>query len=227
MEFLNHNYILYAGLMQVINRGTAKILEADDHGVFLRDTESGAFMLAVDSFENGICWLKQHETLNYTLLVLFRKDLFDFARKRYKLSGMLDCFQAVYMSSEPPVINGQLQIETAADHDLRIIAEHYKMLNEQELKHIIQQGNLFVGYHNGEIIGFIGIHFEGSMGLLEIFPQYRGNGYGTELEGFLISHMLEEGLIPFCQVETTNEKSLKLQKKLGLTISTEHMYWLF
>ena len=44
----------------------------------------------------------------------------------------------------------------------------------------------------------IGEHLEGSMGLLEIFPQYRGRGYGTEME----------------------------RKKLGLTISEERMYWM-
>lgn len=227
MEFLNTNHILYAGLIQVINRGTAKILEADEQGIFLQDAAGEAFMLAVDSYEKGIRWLKKHETLNYPLLVLFRKDLFDFAREHYAFSNMLDCFQAVYMPSEPPAIPRRLQIKTATKEHLKVITEHYEALSEQELKHIIRQGHLFLGYHNEEIVGFIGIHLEGSMGLLEIFPKHRGNGYGTELEGFLISYMLEEGLIPFCQVETTNEKSLKLQKKLGLTISTEHMYWLF
>ena len=77
------------------------------------------------------------------------------------------------------------------------------------------------------MVGFIGQHLEGSMGLLEVLPQYRKNGYGMELEQTMINYMLEKGLIPFCQVEVTNEKSLRLQKKLGLTISREQVYWLF
>lgn len=227
MEFLNSNYVLYAGLIQVINRGSAKILEADSEGVFLQDTASEAFMLATDSFENGVQWLKKYEELHYTLLVLFRKDLYDFAMERYDFSNMLDCFQAVYMSPAPPEVPRRLLVKSATAADLKIITEHYRMLSEQELKNIIYHGKLFLGYHNGGIVGFIGEHLEGSMGLLEVFPQYRGNGYGTELESFLIAHMLNEGLIPFCQVETENQKSLKLQQKLGLTLSAEHVYWLF
>ena len=65
------------------------------------------------------------------------------------------------------------------------------------------------------------------MGLLEVLPQYRGKGYGTELEGAMIAHQLEKGLTPFGQIETDNRKSLGLQRKLGLTISEEKMYWMF
>jgi GNAT superfamily N-acetyltransferase len=51
------------------------------------------------------------------------------------------------------------------------------------------------------------------MGLLEVLPIHRGKGYGTELESYLIARMLKRDLIPFCQIETDNDKSLNLQKK--------------
>jgi ribosomal protein S18 acetylase RimI-like enzyme len=66
------------------------------------------------------------------------------------------------------------------------------MVSKQELKEIIRRRELFIGLYNQEIIGFIGQHLEGSIGLLEIFPTYRGNGYGTELESYLIAHMLKK-----------------------------------
>jgi RimJ/RimL family protein N-acetyltransferase len=65
------------------------------------------------------------------------------------------------------------------------------------------------------------------MGLLEIFPEHRKNGYATEMERFMIRRVLENGQIPYCEVETDNDKSLGLQKKLGLTITTQKIYWLF
>ena len=65
------------------------------------------------------------------------------------------------------------------------------------------------------------------MGLLEIFPAFRRKGYGAELESFMISRMLERGLLPYCQVEVDNEKSLALQWKLGMTVSREKVYWVF
>jgi hypothetical protein len=131
-SFLNRNDILYAGLIQSINRGTADILEENRYGVFLRDTVSNAFMVATESTEQGIQWLEKHEGLNYSLLVLFQKSLVDFARKRYGLTSVLDCFQSVYKKKEPPTLKKNIQIQVATDEDYRIIADNYKSLNLQK-----------------------------------------------------------------------------------------------
>lgn len=227
MEFLNRNYILYAGLIQSISRGTADILEESKQGIFLRDTVSDAFMLATENTETGKHWLKTHESLKYSLMLLFQNDLAYFVSKEYGLTPMLDCYQAVYMRKEPPALNNNIQIQMAVDEDFKMIADNYHMLSEWELKKIIKRRELFIGIHDGETVGFIGQHLEGSMGLLEVLPMHRRKGYGTALENYMIAHMLEQGLIPFCQVESDNCKSLDLQRKLGLTISDEHMYWLF
>lgn len=226
MTFLYKDTVLYAGLIQCIQRGTAILLEEEEKGIFLKDMISNVFMLAVDDIEIGKQWLIAHEDLNYRLMVVFQKELVDYISKRYGLLSILDCFQAAYRKSELPILSGSIQIIHAEEKDFKLIADNYNMLSDVEIKQIIQRKELFIGKHADTIIGFIGLHLEGSMGLLEILPQYRGHGYGTELEKYLINHMLEKGLIPFCQVETDNVKSLRLQKKLGLTISDEHVYWL-
>lgn len=225
-HYLEKNIILYAGLLQVLRRGTAEILEENESGIFLRDTVSNCFMLAVDHIETGKQWLKAHENLDYKLLLLFHQELARFAWERYALPPMMECVQAVYMSDEPPVLHGKLKIKPAAGEDFQFVSDNYGMLTEQELKEIFRQKNIFIGFHENEPVGFVGQHLEGSMGLLEVFPEYYRKGYGSELECFMICHMMEAGLIPFCQIETDNMKSLRLQEKLGLTISKEHMYWL-
>ena len=63
--------------------------------------------------------------------------------------------------------------------------------------------------------------------LIQVFPKYRRNGCASELENFMINHFIKKELIPFCQVEEGNEKSMKLQKKLGLKESDKVVYWLF
>lgn len=225
-DYLSKNLILYAGLLQVIRRGTADILEESDKGVFLWDAVSDCFMLAANNNRTGEEWLKAHEDLDYKLLLLYQRDLACFARKRYGLSVMMECFQAVYTAKKPPARQENLKIKAAADKDFQLISDHYGMVSEQELRKIIHRGNLFIGFHDGKAVGFVGEHLEGSMGLLEVFPQYRCKGYGTELESFMIGRMLEKEQIPFCQVETDNYRSIGLQKKLGFTISEECMFWL-
>ena len=225
--FIDSDYILYAGMIQVIERGTGEILENDEHGVFLRDTESNAFMLASDSLECGIEWLKNHEELKYGLMVVFRPELADFIETQYGLEKGLECYPAVYLSADPPRISGKLQIRPAKETDLPVITEHYKKLEDRELREIIRRGELFAGYDNDKMIGFIGQHLEGGMGLLEVFPEYRRKKYGSELESWLIAHMQKQGLIPFCQIEVSNGNSLGLQRKLGLSVSEEKVYWMF
>ena len=76
-------------------------------------------------------------------------------------------------------------------------------------------------------MGFIGEHLEGSMGLLYIFPEYRRKGFGTVLETYLIAKTMEDGYIPFGQVEKDNLRSLSLQKKIGMTTSDNLIVWMW
>lgn len=80
---------------------------------------------------------------------------------------------------------------------------------------------------SGEFVGFIGRHPEGSMGLLQVFPEYRRQGYGEELESFMINRFLEEGRVPYAHIIVDNEKSMNLQKKLGYEVADKKIYWLF
>lgn len=224
---LETNPVLYAGLIQIRKRGTAEILEETENGIFLLDTVSNGVMLAVRNVEMGKEWLRKHSDLHYTLLSVFDRELVDFIRAEYGLTEVLDCYQALYPLNTPPVCEKKLQIRCATQQELPIVLAHYNKLSEAELKQIIARGNLFLAFHNGEAVGFVGEHLEGSMGLLDVFPDCLRQGYGAELESFMISRMLERGLLPYCQVEADNEKSLALQRKLGMTVSREKGYWVF
>ena len=80
---------------------------------------------------------------------------------------------------------------------------------------------------DGVLAGFIGIHEEGSIGMLEVLPAYRRRGLGYALEAGAIRRALKEGTIPYCQVIEGNTASMELQKKLGLEFSDGFVYWLF
>ena len=224
---LETNPVLYAGLIQIHKRGTAEILEETENGIFLLDTISNGVMLAVENVETGKEWLRKHSDLHSTLFSVFDRELVDFIRAEYGLTEVLDCYQALYPLNTPPVCEKKLQIRCATQQELPIVLAHYDKLNETELQQVITRGNLFLAFRNGKAVGFVGEHLEGSMGLLEVFPDCRRQGYGAELESFMISRMLDRGLLPYCQVEADNEKSLALQRKLGMTVSREKVYWVF
>ena len=77
-----------------------------------------------------------------------------------------------------------------------------------------------------KLVGFIGTHEEGSIGILEVLPQYRKRGIGEMLQKYATNLALSQDRIPYGQVKVNNENSIKLQKKLGFEISNDTVSWL-
>ncbi len=86
-------------------------------------------------------------------------------------------------------------------------------------------GMLFGAYIEDKLAGFVGIHADGSMGLLHVLPEYQGRHIAKALETFIINYGLELGHIPYGQVVPTNEVSMHLQESLGLYFSKTEVAW--
>jgi len=76
------------------------------------------------------------------------------------------------------------------------------------------------------LAGFVGIHAEGSCGILFVDEKYRGMGIGASLEAFIINTVKNNGFIPFGQVVSDNTVSLHMQERFGLNISETPLWWL-
>ena len=136
-------------------------------------------------------------------------------------------YQAAYLRTQPPVLQDcGLAIRQLDVSGLPQVAAHYQLEGEDYLRSLLERGQLFGGFLNGVMVGFAGRHAEGSIGLLEILPQYRRQGFATELERYMIRLELSLCHIPFGQVLTDNAPSLALQRSLGMTISSGTLCWL-
>ena len=140
------------------------------------------------------------------------------------------CYQAAWLAEEPPELppfDGKLRplgLEWAP-----FIFAHYGKSDIGGLPHIeeaVRQGMLGA-FVDGELAGFVGFHPEGSIGLLEVLPPYRRRGLGEVLLLGAVRLALERGQYAFGQVLVDNAPSLALQKKAGLTVSEDTLYWLF
>ena len=76
-------------------------------------------------------------------------------------------------------------------------------------------------------MGFIGEHFEGAMGMLEVFAPYRKRGLGAILESYKINQILSSGRTPYCNVSYDNAISLRLQDKIGLKKTRMDTWWIW
>ena len=91
----------------------------------------------------------------------------------------------------------------------------------------IQHSSPLAGFAGEEFVGYVGRHREGSVGLLNVFPQYRRRGYGQELETFILNQVVAAGERPYCQIFEGNAASLALQAKLGWLLAEKPICWLF
>lgn len=167
------------------------------------------------------------EKLNEPKLIeVHQENLAQYALRRFVFSDMLECFQVVYTSKAKPELRKGLDIRRPTNEELETIKDNYDKISHEELYKINEIGNLYAGISDGKMVGFVGSQLEGSVGLLEVFPEFRRLGYGTELEKHMIALMMDKCYVPFGQVESHNKKSLAMQKKLGLEASEDKLYWL-
>lgn len=225
LEYLVKDPLLHMGMIEPIRRDTAEILYAEKDGVLMKEEKSNAYMISVDNFEKGQELI--NSILKCNLIVAHQKYMIDYISNRFGLTEKLECVQAAYMDKTKIHTKEELEIRQLEPNQIEVILKHYNKLSNNEIDMLLKNGSLFGGYKNHVLIGFIGNHLEGSIGLLEIFPEYRRLGYGTILESYMVNKTLEDGLVPFTQVEIENKKSIALQKKLGFKISKDKLYWLF
>ena len=150
-------------------------------------------------------------------------------QERFGLDFFLEgaSYQAAYLGGGPCSIpESPLTVRQLTVGDLPQVADNYKLEGEDYLRSLLERGQLFGGFLDDAMAGFAGRHAEGSIGLLEIFPPYRRQGFATVLERYMINQELVLGHIPFGQVLTDNAPSLALQRSLGMTLSDGTLYWL-
>ncbi len=233
LEYLEKDPLSHADMIYPIKRQTAKILYAKNDGVILLETLSDSLMISLDHHDlNAVDFAFE----DYHLFAVHQAPLLDALTKDRPAQWIMDCYQMVYegphIDVDPHAIIKSLVLD-----DLSIVSSHYHAVDDDDyLIDLLNRGQiwgLYVDSFNGknsnslELAGFIGEHLEGSMGLLEIFPDHRRKGYGLILEKFLIDRRLKADIPAFCQVERANDKSMGLQKKCGLTCAPRGVIWFY
>ena len=158
----------------------------------------------------------------------------------------VECRQAVYTNKEKlsvsglyrpdgrPMPNG-LIIRKLDAHDIQEAAPMYPGFdNPDYIVDRIEAGAVYGAFFGDNtandtintLAGIIGIHEEGSIGMLYVKPQYRHQKLATALETYAFNRALENGWIPYGQIIVGNEASMRLQESMGLHFSKSSVYWM-
>ena len=214
------------GIDRVLKRGSGEIVAETDHALLVRDRVSEALMLACEDAAAGLALLDRHDGSSCGLLMVSDYAVGLTAFERYGFSEKLECYQVAYYGEKPSATGG-LTVRTADENDLPVLTETYHLIGPEEMEKAVRRKSVLLGYDGDRLVGYIGEHPEGSMGLLYVFPEYRRRGFGAALQTHYIVKTMENGFVPFGQVEKDNRNSLKLQEKIGMTRSDNLIVWMW
>ena len=182
--------------------------------------------------------LSEKQKEDIYLLVLHQEQPAEKLSDFLGMNLLFGCRQVVYTRREQLPISGLyrgdgqpteqgLVIRPLTFAHLKIVCDHYEHMDDTVyIKNRIASGEMFGAFVDGQLAGFVGTHEEGSIGLLEVLPEYRGRKIGKALETYMINYSLRLGHIPYGQVIEGNDRSMKLQESLGLYTSKSTVYWM-
>lgn len=163
---------------------------------------------------------------SYPLYMLRGDELAKAFLKRYSQMEGEGFLEYIY-SGEPISIElGTLTIRPLDSSYIDTISSIYKVTDEAYIKKRLESGVVLGLFEGSTLLGFVGEHFEGAMGMLEVFPEYRRRGYGELLESYKINQLLSLKRVPFCNIFHSNKISPILQEKLGLVKTEMDTWWI-
>lgn len=223
-EYLERDSLLYMDMLGPLDRGMVEVVSLREDGLLLYNGPGEAFMLAADSLEAGKALCAGVEAME--IATAHDGETGAFLRDQYHLPDLRGCTQAAYLEKEPLPVPPGFEIRPLGEEFFSLILENYHSFTDPEYIHKrIAAGVMYGAFQKGELLGFIGMHAEGSVGMLEVLPQHRRKGAATALMAFMTGFCLERGWVPFSQIFHGNEASLALHRRLGWALSQRPLYW--
>lgn len=227
IAWLERDRLFHMDLLESIRRGNCTEVYAEERAVLL-NTRSGISLLSAETKEDGERVLRMLGERPHCIVAhgeAARDAVGSVVQDFVHADG---CYQASYLRPEPPEVPDVCRIVPYPIGEAQFVVDHYAMAHDLEhVRETIRNGELFAAYVGEKLVGFIGYHNDGSMGKLEVLPEYRRQRIGTALEQYLIGDSMRRGWTPYCQIYTWNDASLRLQRRLGLEISPKILYWMF
>lgn len=226
IKYLSKDPLLHMDMLACIRSGYAQLLFASEAGVLLHNTACGAMMMSTEEENTAAQMLSMiAETSMFVAhQAFYRADV----TRKFSFTQQMVCRQAAYLNHEPLMMtDSPIKIERLDERHLPFIMAHYSHADDAAYhRERLKSGVMYGAFLGRQLAGFIGLHAEGSIGMLEVLPEYRRKGIAYALEAFLVNRQLANGNVPFAQIVEGNDASLALHRKLNFSISEKLLCWL-
>lgn len=221
---------LTVDMCEAIVRGNAKtVIYCDDKAVLLRH-RCGIYMLWCADKINGVKALDaldEEARENMRCCLCHGMHAREAAEERTQLHIDAPCLQFYHNSKEKMPLSGEYSIRRMTEADLPFLNANYDMEGEKHNAWAVREGCVFAAEIGGEIAAFIGMHPDGSTGMLKVMQSFRRRGLGTEMEKYMHNVHIERGWVCYGHVFADNAASIAVQEKQGLEKSSDYLYWSF
>ena len=225
LEILTRDRVSNIDMSEGIKRGTMDVLYACNGTVLLRSKDGFLYMFLTDNVDEGRNALKGHTDMK--LCVAHGMLSRDVIQEMTGLDYETPCRQFAYTSDKKPEMDERFTYRVLTASDAEYVKTHYAHGYEPDIDRALCAGRIIGAEYEGKLAGFIGMHGEGSVGMLEVDPAYRRLGIGTALEKYMFRRHMEKGHTAYGQVFVDNDGSLALQKSIGIEASKELIWWMF
>ena len=218
LTLLNQDYYLNYPLIYELEHG-AELIGANQHGVALLFPDPDFLLLAGP---NPLELVKNRAKPD--LVLICGSQNATAVAAHFGMDGFLECHQLYYPLQS---IESDLELEPLKQEDAAFVLKHYHRLDPEEIQRAISEERMFGLRDEGKLFAFIGLHDDHAMGMLEVMPDYRRQGWGERLERALIAKLLKMGELPYGHVVLGNDISMQLQKKLGFVLCSDKIFWMW
>lgn len=228
---LARNPVLYLDLTEAVRRGEGWVVDSCPTGALVayhnyeHNGHPTGFTLCAADLTTAQTLLA-HLPEDTEFIVAHEELCLPLIQEQFPIAPFHPSLQMAYLGQEPlPLPDLGLQVKPLEELHLSIALAHYPLGDEVYLRWLMERRELYGAFDRETLLGFMGRHAEGSLGLLEVLPQYRRRGVATLLQAFMTNLELSRGHIPYGQVFLDNAPSLALQQRLGFRPSASPLFW--
>ncbi|MDT8716811.1 GNAT family N-acetyltransferase [Clostridium sp. 19966] len=226
---LENNFLLNVDMLECIRKNTADVIFSSEKGTLIYDKVSKIYMMSTEEIKTAKLIIEKIAE-DVQEIVSHQKFYNDLLIDKFNFTRETPCYNSVYTNKKAIEIeNMDIQIKTLTEEYIEEIENNYSgkdLCSSGYVERRIKAGAMEGAFLDSKLCGFIGTHMEGSIGMLEVLPQYRGRGIGKALQAAAANKALEHGRYVYGQVVEGNSVSRKLQESLGFELSVSKVYWL-
>lgn len=238
-KWMMRQKLLHIDMIELINRGRARIVCRDAKELLLRDMVSGIY------FHTRMADVPMEWKLPQELgkderiecIAIHQREMVPFMEKYFHLKTDMECIQGAYTRKEKLPVRGLygpdgrgengFSIRVLSEEFIPFVTEHYSEIGTGEyVTDRIRHGAVYGAFYDEKIVGFIADHEEGSIGMLYVLPEYRKRHVAMALETYCMNLAIDRGEIPYGQIVLGNEPSIGLQEKMGICFAKGTVVWM-